>query len=141
MTNQDYCEDGLVSEVTIDDDDYEALVKLARRTLWIAYSWNDHNFEHPLAYARQEASSLGIKSFEEANNWLERITARDEDKIVNSEWISERDTAGEAVAKIARSVAYTASYRHNGVKETVETLVAELKELSAAIEKLAEVVR
>ncbi len=140
MANKDYCEDGLLSEVTIDDDDYEALVKLARRTLWIAY-WNDHNFEHPLAYARQEASSLGIKSFEEANNWLERITARGEDKIVNSEWIAERDTAGEAVAKIARSVAYTASYRHNGVKETVETLVAELKELSAAIEKLAEVVR
>ncbi len=44
---------------------------LARRCLWIAYVWNDHNFRDAYEYAREEAESHGITSFDEANEWLE----------------------------------------------------------------------
>jgi hypothetical protein len=48
----------------------EALHDLARRCLWIAYCWNDHNFEHPQQYARNTAKLHGISSFEDAQAWL-----------------------------------------------------------------------
>ena len=44
---------------------------LARRCLWIAYVWNDHNFLGAYKYAREEAESHGITGFDEANEWLE----------------------------------------------------------------------
>ena len=44
---------------------------LAWRCLWIAYVWNDHNFLGAYKYAREEAESHGITSFDEANEWLE----------------------------------------------------------------------
>lgn len=43
---------------------------LARRCLWIAYCWNDHNFKSAHLYARREAEAHGIRSFEDANRWL-----------------------------------------------------------------------
>lgn len=46
-------------------------VKLARRTLWIAFNWNDHNFGPAHLQARKEAEELGITTFEQANAWLE----------------------------------------------------------------------
>jgi hypothetical protein len=47
------------------------LLKLARRCLWLAYVWNDHNFsDRPHKYAQDEAKALGINSFEDANVWL-----------------------------------------------------------------------
>jgi hypothetical protein len=46
------------------------LLELARRCLWIAYCWNDHNFDAAHTYARKEAKTHGIESFEEANDWL-----------------------------------------------------------------------
>jgi len=47
------------------------LLALARRCLWIAYVWNDHNFvEAAHKYAKQEAERHGIKSFEQSNDWL-----------------------------------------------------------------------
>ncbi len=50
------------------------LLSLARRCLWIAYVWNDHNFQRrPDQYAREQAQDLGINSFEEANAWIEKI--------------------------------------------------------------------
>ncbi|MBI6948557.1 hypothetical protein [Pseudomonas koreensis] len=52
-------------------DSIEDLTSLARRTLWIAFCWNDHNFDHPHLLARKEAEELGITTFEQANAWLE----------------------------------------------------------------------
>ena len=46
------------------------LCALARRCLWIAYVWNDHNFEAAHKYAQQEANEHGIKSFKQASDWL-----------------------------------------------------------------------
>jgi hypothetical protein len=47
-----------------------AMEKLARRLLWIAFCWNDHNFGDAHILARREAEACGIKSFEQANEWL-----------------------------------------------------------------------
>lgn len=46
------------------------LEALARQCLWIAYAWNDHNFEDAFTYARKTAQQHGIKDFDEANEWL-----------------------------------------------------------------------
>lgn len=43
---------------------------MARRLLWIAFCWNDHNFDPAHEHARKETEALGIKSFEDANAWL-----------------------------------------------------------------------
>lgn len=51
----------------------EALVKLARRCLWLAYVWNDHNFDAAHTCARKTAQDVGIKSFDEANTWLQAL--------------------------------------------------------------------
>jgi len=49
----------------------ERLLPLARRCLWIAYNWNDHNFDFtPEQYARQEADVRGISDFNAANKFL-----------------------------------------------------------------------
>jgi hypothetical protein len=47
---------------------------LARKLLWIAFTWNDHNFEHPEKCAVDAARECGIETFEQANAWLESIT-------------------------------------------------------------------
>lgn len=47
-----------------------ALHSLARRCLWIAYCWNEHNFSEAHTYARKTAQELGINDFDEANRWL-----------------------------------------------------------------------
>jgi len=51
----------------------EALVKLARRCLWLAYVWNDHNFDAAHVCARKTAEDVGIESFEGANTWLQAL--------------------------------------------------------------------
>lgn len=48
----------------------ETLLKLARRTLWIAYVWNDHNFGPAHIEARNTCKALGIMTFDQANEWL-----------------------------------------------------------------------
>ena len=51
----------------------EALKKalpLARRNCWLAYVWNDHNFEAAHKEARSECARLGITSFDSANEHL-----------------------------------------------------------------------
>lgn len=62
--------DALAEEVARLKQEREKLLPLARRTLWIAYSWNDHNFEPPHLYAREEAESLGINSMDAGNEFL-----------------------------------------------------------------------
>lgn len=51
----------------------ESIQALARRTLWIAYCWNDHNFGPAHLEARREAERAGIGSFEEANKFIEAM--------------------------------------------------------------------
>ena len=49
----------------------EGQAALARRLLWIAFNWNDHNFSHPPEYyAREAASEYGINNLDQANDWL-----------------------------------------------------------------------
>lgn len=43
---------------------------LARRCLWLAFCWNDHNFGPAHEEARKEALKHGIDSFDAANEWL-----------------------------------------------------------------------
>lgn len=43
---------------------------LARRLLWIAYCWNDHNFDAPHLEARKTAQQHGIHTLDQANEWL-----------------------------------------------------------------------
>jgi hypothetical protein len=43
---------------------------MARRLLWLAFCWNDHNFGAAHEEARKEAALHGITSFEQANAWL-----------------------------------------------------------------------
>lgn len=52
---------------------------LARRLLWIAYCWNDRNFAGSAkTYALDEAKDHGIKTFEEANAFIEQMKLEQE---------------------------------------------------------------
>ena len=48
---------------------------LARGLLWLAFVWNDHNFEAAHKEARRIAERAGIRSLEDANAWLEAAPA------------------------------------------------------------------
>ena len=48
----------------------EGQAEMARRLLWIAFSWNDHNCEAAHIEARKEAARHGINNFDQANEWL-----------------------------------------------------------------------
>jgi hypothetical protein len=50
----------------------ESIFRLARRCLWLAYVWNDRNFKAAHHEARAEAERLGITTFEQANDWIEK---------------------------------------------------------------------
>ena len=49
---------------------------LARRCLWLAFCWNDHNFGPAHEEARKEALKHGIDSFDAANEWLAAAPAQ-----------------------------------------------------------------
>ncbi|MBV8158883.1 MAG: hypothetical protein JO278_14560 [Dyella sp.] len=53
--------------------DAEAVAALARRCLWLAFVWNDHNFEAAQIEARKEAKRHGINSLEQAIEWLTSV--------------------------------------------------------------------
>ena len=50
----------------------EGTYELARRCLWIAFTWNDHNFQAPWKYARDEAAKFGITNIDQANAWIDK---------------------------------------------------------------------
>ena len=54
-------------------DQYRKLYALAKRTLWTAYVWNDHNFEHPHKITRETCATADIKTFNEANEFLTNL--------------------------------------------------------------------
>ena len=51
------------------------LEPLARRTLWIAFVWNDHNFDAAHKYALETAKKYDIHNFNEANDFLDKCDA------------------------------------------------------------------
>lgn len=55
------------------NDTLNTVQALARRCLWIAYCWNDHNFDAAYGYARETAKAHGINSLEDANALIEQI--------------------------------------------------------------------
>lgn len=54
----------------ISDEQYRKLVILARRALHTAFVWNDHNFECARKLSEETAKSVGITSFDSANNFI-----------------------------------------------------------------------
>ncbi|RJX83451.1 hypothetical protein D3M70_00010 [Pseudomonas sp. LS-2] len=67
--------DDLESDIAKARESNGKLQSLARRTLWLAYVWNDHNFGPAHQEARTEAKKNGIESFEQANEFLESCLA------------------------------------------------------------------
>ena len=49
----------------------EVLKPLARRCLWGAINWNDHNFEPLHKYCRDSAKEAGVSTIDQANALLE----------------------------------------------------------------------
>ena len=60
--------DGLRAQV-------ELLKPLARRCLWGAVNWNDHNFEPLYKYCRKSAADAGVFTVDQANALLEQTPA------------------------------------------------------------------
>lgn len=47
---------------------------LVRRLMWIAFCWNDHNFEQtPQQVARDELEKVGISSLDDANTAIDLL--------------------------------------------------------------------
>jgi hypothetical protein len=65
------------------------LHKLARRCLWIAYVWNDHNFDAAYKCARKTAEECGVHSFDDANDWLNALPPQREWVDLTDEEIEE----------------------------------------------------
>lgn len=64
-----------IEHVSVPCEDYEALVRLSRRALHTAYVWNDHNHQPVKALARKDAVDFGIRSINEANDFLDKSEA------------------------------------------------------------------
>lgn len=67
--------DQLRAEVEALRNEHTARESMARRLLWLAFVWNDHNFEKAHIEARREAEAHGITTLKQANEWLSRIDA------------------------------------------------------------------
>jgi dihydrofolate reductase (trimethoprim resistance protein) len=93
----------------------DRVIDLARRTLWIAWNWNDHNFKGAHTYARETAIENGINSFEEANEFLETIRAAlkpenagsvlEKEERSHVRTIEQRDHAQDMADKLAQKIA------------------------------------
>ena len=60
---------------------------LARRCLWLAFCWNDHNFGPAHEEARKEALKHGIDSFDAANEWLAAAPATPAAQGAAVQWV------------------------------------------------------
>jgi hypothetical protein len=63
--------DGLLARAGAQPQAEDARDAMARRLLWIAFVWNDHNFGPAHEEARSEARRHGITSLDDANAWLD----------------------------------------------------------------------
>jgi hypothetical protein len=54
----------------------EKLKPLARRCLWGAINWNDHNFGPLHKYCRESAAEAGVYTIDQANTLLEEAPAQ-----------------------------------------------------------------
>ena len=68
---------------------------LARRCLWLAFCWNDHNFGPAHEEARKEALKHGIDSFDAANEWLAAAPAHPAERQEQGEVQRLRDVLDE----------------------------------------------
>lgn len=70
----------LVDRLTAERDalaaQVEQLKPLARRCLWGAVNWNDHNFEPLHEYCRKSAADAGVFTVDQANALLEQTPAK-----------------------------------------------------------------
>lgn len=63
--------------VELSDSQYYKLYLLARRSLHSAYVFNCHNFQDSVHdMARNTANDIGIKSLEDANDFLSELPVR-----------------------------------------------------------------
>jgi hypothetical protein len=62
-----------VGAVRLDAEQYQNLRKLAFRTIWLGYAWNDHNFDHAHIEARTSCEAVGITSFDKGNAFLSAL--------------------------------------------------------------------
>ncbi len=65
--------DMTIETITIRTKDYQKLVALSRRTLHIAYCWNDHNNIPSHQMAKDTARDEGIESFDDANKFIQSL--------------------------------------------------------------------
>jgi hypothetical protein len=63
----------LASQASKDAEVSEGVKAMAYRLLWLAFVWNDHNFDAAHKEAREEAKKWGIHSLDEANAFLESL--------------------------------------------------------------------
>jgi hypothetical protein len=70
LPKREACAEQRIAEL---EKNQQAIQALARRTLWIAFCWNDHNFGPAHLEARKEAERAGIDSFEAANRFIEAM--------------------------------------------------------------------
>jgi hypothetical protein len=78
----------------------EKLVKLARKTLWTAFVWNDHNFKPAHEEARKLCKELGINSLDEANAFLDSLEKEGNVKEAIKIYYL-RDSKGRPIVSIA----------------------------------------
>ena len=72
--------------IEIDSESYSKLIKLAIRSLHIAHVWNDHNFKGAHLMALDTSIKIGIKNFDEANDFL---------SLLPSAFLADRTHTGE----------------------------------------------
>lgn len=56
---------------TLNEDVLNVMTRLAYRTLWLAFRWNDHNFKAAHIEAREACARIGIVTDDQADEWLE----------------------------------------------------------------------
>lgn len=59
--------------IPVRDVTTEPTYQMVRRLLFLAFCWNDHNFEAAHIEARNEAAKWGINSMEDAQAFLDSI--------------------------------------------------------------------
>ena len=92
----------------------EAERAMARRLLWLAFVWNDHNFGAAHDEARKEAARHGITNWDEANAWLaaptteqpgDALTAYQESRIAEFAKLKQGWDSGDGEPLDPRSLA------------------------------------
>lgn len=79
---------------------------LARRCLWLAFCWNDHNFGPAHEEARKEALKHGIDSFDAENEWLAAAPAHPAERKEQGEVQRLREMLERATKLLSAAAGY-----------------------------------